>query len=347
MKNIKNISKVAIVTLIVLALFVSQAFALSATLTLEPNTKQVPLNGEFTVAVKANNITDEVGLTKVEAVLSYDENAIQPVTDANIQGANGWGIQYESATKKITASIRQGALKESGKEIFQITFKTKSSISSAAAPTVTGTNTSVSTTPSTVAPVSGSTTNTIAPTTGTTPVIGNANGGNTTPSSTATTPSTVAPVTGSTTNTIAPTTGTTPVIGNANGGNTTPSSTATTPSTVAPVTGSTPSAIAPVSGATSNTSSTSPVTATINLKQIKYSNGVQTVNGTDVSTSVTVGGNITKAPETKVTEPLKTTKEEPKKIPHTGIEDAPVVLLIALAGVAVISFIGYRRVSGK
>ena len=259
MKNIKNISKVAIVTLIVLALFVSQAFALSATLTLEPNTKQVPLNGEFTVAVKANNITDEVGLTKVEAVLSYDENAIQPVTDANIQGANGWGIQYESATKKITASIRQGALKESGKEIFQITFKTKSSISSAAAPTVTGTNTSVSTTPSTVAPVSGSTTNTIAPTTGTTPVIGNANGGNTTPSSTATTPSTVAPVTGSTTN------------------------------TVAPVTGSTPSAIAPVSGATSNTSSTSPVTATINLKQIKYSNGVQTVNGTDVSTSVTVG----------------------------------------------------------
>ena len=306
MKNIKNISKVAIVTLIVLALFVSQAFALSATLTLEPNTKQVPLNGEFTVAVKANNITDEVGLTKVEAVLSYDENAIQPVTDANIQGANGWGIQYESATKKITASIRQGALKESGKEIFQITFKTKSSISSAAAPTVTGTNTSVSTTPSTVAPVSGSTTNTIAPTTGTTPVIGNANGGNTTPSSTA-----------------------------------------TTPSTVAPVTGSTPSAIAPVSGATSNTSSTSPVTATINLKQIKYSNGVQTVNGTDVSTSVTVGGNITKAPETKVTEPLKTTKEEPKKIPHTGIEDAPVVLLIALAGVAVISFIGYRRVSGK
>ena len=317
MKNIKNISKVAIVTLIVLALFVSQAFALSATLTLEPNTKQVPLNGEFTVAVKANNITDEVGLTKVEAVLSYDENAIQPVTDANIQGANGWGIQYESATKKITASIRQGALKESGKEIFQITFKTKSSISSAAAPTVTGTNTSVSTTPSTVAPVTGSTTNTIAPTTGTTPVIGNANGINTTPSSTATTPSTVAPVTGSTTN------------------------------TVAPVTGSTTNTIAPVSGATSNTSSTSPVTATINLKQIKYSNGVQTVNGTDVSTSVTVGGNITKAPETKVTEPLKTTKEEPKKIPHTGIEDAPVVLLIALAGVAVISFIGYRRVSGK
>lgn len=316
MKNIKNISKVAIVTLIVLALFVSQAFALSATLTLEPNTKQVPLNGEFTVAVKANNITDEVGLTKVEAVLSYDENAIQPVTDANIQGANGWGIQYESATKKITASIRQGALKESGKEIFQITFKTKSSISSAAAPTVTGTNTSVSTTPSTVAPVSGSTTNTIAPTTGTTPVIGNANGVNTTPSTTAT-PNTVAPVTGSTTN------------------------------TVAPVTGSTTNTIAPVSGATSNTSSTSPVTATINLKQIKYSNGVQTVNGTDVSTSVTVGGNITKAPETKVTEPLKTTKEEPKKIPHTGIEDAPVVLLIALAGVAVISFIGYRRVSGK
>lgn len=306
MKNIKNISKVAIVTLIVLALFVSQAFALSATLTLEPNTKQVPLNGEFTVAVKANNITDEVGLTKVEAVLSYDENAIQPVTDANIQGANGWGIQYESATKKITASIRQGALKESGKEIFQITFKTKSSISSTTAPAVTGTNTSVSTTSSTVAPVAGSTTNTIAPTTGTTPVIGNANGGITTPSSTATTPSTVAPVTGSTTNTIAP-----------------------------------------VSGATSNTSSTSPVTATINLKQIKYSNGVQTVNGTDVSTSVTVGGNITKAPETKVTEPLKTTKEEPKKIPHTGIEDAPVVLLIALAGVAVISFIGYRRVSGK
>lgn len=317
MKNIKNISKVAIVTLIVLALFVSQAFALSATLTLEPNTKQVPLNGEFTVAVKANNITDEVGLTKVEAVLSYDENAIQPVTDANIQGTNGWGIQYESATKKITASIRQGALKESGKEIFQITFKTKSSISSAAAPTVTGTNTSVSTTPSTVAPVSGNTTNTTAPTTGTTPVIGNANGVNTTPSSTATTPSTVAPVTGS------------------------------TPNTVAPVTGIAPNTIAPVSGATSNTSSTSPVTATINLKQIKYSNGVQTVNGTDVSTSVTVGGNITKAPETKVTEPLKTTKEEPKKIPHTGIEDAPVVLLIALAGVAVISFIGYRRVSGK
>lgn len=316
MKNIKNISKVAIVTLIVLALFVSQAFALSATLTLEPNTKQVPLNGEFTVAVKANNITDEVGLTKVEAVLSYDENAIQPVTDANIQGANGWGIQYESATKKITASIRQGALKESGKEIFQITFKTKSSISSAAAPTVTGTNTSVSTTPSTVAPVTGNTTNTVAPVSGTTPVIGNANGVNTTPSTTAT-PNTVAPVTGS------------------------------TPNTVAPVSGSTTSAIAPVSGTTSNTSSTSPVTATINLKQIKYSNGVQTVNGTDVSTSVTVGGNITKAPETKVTEPLKTTKEEPKKIPHTGIEDAPVVLLIALAGVAVISFIGYRRVSGK
>lgn len=299
----KKISKqiVSALTLIVLVLIMlSKSFALASTaITLEPSATSVPLNGEFTVIVKATNTRDTIGVTSIEGTLNFDEKFLVPLIATNIEGLNGWTTQYDVNTKTLKASTTQGTVKNQT-EIFKITFKTKSTITNT--PTtatttqpVTGTtaiNTGVSTTTNTATPITG--------VQSTTPVNTNVN-----------------------------TTNQTGVVNNV--------------ATTTPV--NTNTAVA--STATNNTTTNSTATATsgdakIELANIRVSNGAQTQPITARAITVKVGATTAPVATPTVTPALNTS---PVANPKAGVEDTPVILLIALSLVAVVAFVRYKKVT--
>lgn len=128
-------------------------------------------------------------------------------------------------------------------------------------------------------------------------------------------------------------------------------------------------------GGTSNLSGTGTGTGTgttgqqtnIELKSIKLTGGLDTGTANDISTTITIGGDTAQAsqqpsgqtpvpsvptpttpkptpkPTPSVTQTPKTVVEQPTKNPKAGIEDAPIMLMAALAIVGTISFILLKR----
>lgn len=317
----KKISKqiVSALTLIVLVLIMlSKSFALSSTaITLEPSATSVPLNGEFTVIVKATNTRDTIGVTSIEGTLNFDEKFLVPLIATNIEGLNGWTTQYDVNTKTLKASTTQGTVKNQT-EIFKITFKTKS--------TITNTPTTTATT--------------------TTQPVGTVNNANTTNVSTTPFTGTTAINTGvsTTTNTATPITNvssTTPVNTNVNTTNQT--GVVNNVATTTPV--NTNTAVA--STATNNTTTNITATATsgdakIELANIRVSNGAQTQPITARAITVKVGATAAPVATPTVTPALNTS---PVANPKAGVEDTPVILLIALSLVAVVAFVRYKKIT--
>lgn len=317
----KKISKqiVSALTLIVLVLIMlSKSFALASTaITLEPSATSVPLNGEFTVIVKATNTRDTIGVTSIEGTLNFDEKFLVPLIATNIEGLNGWTTQYDVNTKTLKASTTQGTVKNQT-EIFKITFKTKS--------TITNTPTTAATT---------------------TQPVGTVNNANTTNVSTTT------PVTGTTaintgvsttTNTATPITNvssTTPVNTNVNTTNQT--GVVNNVSTTTPVnTNTAVASTATNSTTTNNTATATSGDAKIELANIRVSNGAQTQPITARAITVKVGATTAPVATPTVTPALNTS---PVANPKAGVEDTPVILLIALSLVAVVAFVRYKKVT--
>lgn len=119
-------------------------------------------------------------------------------------------------------------------------------------------------------------------------------------------------------------------------------------------------------GGTSNLSGTGTSTGTtgqqtnIELKSIKLTGGLDTGTANDISTTITIGGDTAQAsqqpsgqtpvpsvptpkPTPSVTQTPKTVVEQPTKNPKAGIEDAPIMLMAALAIVGTISFILLKK----
>ena len=124
-------------------------------------------------------------------------------------------------------------------------------------------------------------------------------------------------------------------------------------------------------GGTSNLSGTGTSTGTgttgqqtnIELKSIKLTGGLDTGTANDISTTITIGGDTAQAsqqpsgqtpvpsvptpttpkPTPSVTQTPKTVVEQPTKNPKAGIEDAPIMLMVALAIVGTISFILLKK----
>lgn len=322
----KKISKqiVSALTLIVLVLIMlSKSFALASTaITLEPSATSVPLNGEFTVIVKATNTRDTIGVTSIEGTLNFDEKFLVPLIATNIEGLNGWTTQYDVNTKTLKASTTQGTVKNQT-EIFKITFKTKSTI----------TNTPTTTATTTTQPV-GTINNTNTTNVSTTPVTG-----------------TTAINTGvsTTTNTATPITGvqsTTPVNTNVNTTNQT--GVVNNVATTTPVNTNTAVASTTTNNTTTNSTTTnSTATATsgdakIELANIRVSNGAQTQPITARAITVKVGATTAPVATPTVTPALNTS---PVANPKAGVEDTPVILLIALSLVAVVAFVRYKKVT--
>lgn len=317
----KKISKqiVSALTLIVLVLIMlSKSFALASTaITLEPSATSVPLNGEFTVIVKATNTRDTIGVTSIEGTLNFDEKFLVPLIATNIEGLNGWTTQYDVNTKTLKASTTQGTVKNQT-EIFKITFKTKSTI----------TNTPTTATTATTQPV-GTINNTNTTNVSTTPVTG-----------------TTAINTGvsTTTNTATPITNvssTTPVNTNVNTTNQT--GVVNNVATTTPV--NTNTAVASTTTNSTTTNSTATATsgdAKIELANIRVSNGAQTQPITARAITVKVGATTSPVATPTVTPALNTS---PVANPKAGVEDTPVILLIALSLVAVVAFVRYKKVT--
>lgn len=317
----KKISKqiVSALTLIVLVLIMlSKSFALASTaITLEPSATSVPLNGEFTVIVKATNTRDTIGVTSIEGTLNFDEKFLVPLIATNIEGLNGWTTQYDVNTKTLKASTTQGTVKNQT-EIFKITFKTKS--------TITNTPTTAATTTQPVGTVNNTNTTNVSTTT---PVTG-----------------TTAINTGvsTTTNTATPITNvssTTPVNTNVNTTNQT--GVVNNVSTTTPVnTNTAVASTATNSTTTNNTATATSGDAKIELANIRVSNGAQTQPITARAITVKVGATTAPVATPTVTPALNTS---PVANPKAGVEDTPVILLIALSLVAVVAFVRYKKVT--
>lgn len=266
-KEIKKLIKVLMMLVLIVNVMMINAFALTSTvLTLESSSENVPLNTEFTITVKASNTRDTIGLTSVEGTLAYDETILNTLTPTNVQGLNGWNATYDALTKKVTATIKQGTLKQEA-PIFKIVFKTKASQSIKPNP---------------------------LPGTPSTPTVPQ------------------------------------------------------NPGTLTPNPQVQPQLQPQVQPQVQTPSASSNGQIKIELKGIKVSNGVQTVPVADRTKTVNMQTGTVKPPvqtPTPIVPPKQ--EEKPNKTPHAGIEDSPVIILGALAIVAAVSFVGYKKIATK
>ena len=98
--------KLIIITLIVsmfICLFnVNPVYALSFTTTITTDTTTVPESKEFTVKVKVSNLdVGENGINQFNGYLEYDANLFETITEASIEGLNGWVASYTPDNKRI------------------------------------------------------------------------------------------------------------------------------------------------------------------------------------------------------------------------------------------------------
>lgn len=130
-------SRILAITTLMFALMIAlmtTVYAYSVTLSLVPSAREVKEGGEFTVVFKAENIDAGQGINKIEGTLNFDDKLLNPVSEPNIESVNGWKTTYDSFNKKITATNAQ-PVKVNG-NIFQISFKAKSTKQDSATPVV-------------------------------------------------------------------------------------------------------------------------------------------------------------------------------------------------------------------
>lgn len=124
MKKTKIIVATAMIAIIMIMAAINVFAAVTATIALTPRKTTVAPGEEFTVEVKAENIDSVNGLSKVEGTLSYDDKVLNDITSDNqIEGMSGWKINFDTFSKRITATTT-APVKANG-PLFQISFKAK------------------------------------------------------------------------------------------------------------------------------------------------------------------------------------------------------------------------------
>ncbi len=124
MKKTKIIVATTMIAIMLLIAAINVFAAVTATIALTPRKTTVAPGEEFTVEVKAENIDSVNGLSKVEGILSYDDKYLNEITSDNqIEGMSGWKINFDTFSKRITATTT-APVKANG-PLFQISFKAK------------------------------------------------------------------------------------------------------------------------------------------------------------------------------------------------------------------------------
>lgn len=114
MKKIITISLI----MLVLVSTLTNIYAASCTVTLQPSNGKVESNKEFTVDVNLSNIQDEKGMITFTARLEYDHTNL---TFKKIEGQNGWNPAYNEENGKIAAE-RAGGYTKDNETVFTVTF---------------------------------------------------------------------------------------------------------------------------------------------------------------------------------------------------------------------------------
>ena len=99
----------------------------SFTVIMTPSESTIEEGREFTVTVKISNLNVDNGINSLSGVLEYDTAVFEEISESSIEGLNNWDIKYDDASGKV--ELTKNTFATSTQDVFQITFKTKSSIS--------------------------------------------------------------------------------------------------------------------------------------------------------------------------------------------------------------------------
>lgn len=117
-----------IITILMLATFVTTVQALSFGVTLTPSITEVEKEGTVKVVVAVNNIDAENGLNALLGNLEYDKNIFETVSNSDIKALNEWdSVTYNADKGKLVTTKAQFVNNNS--DVFEINLKVKSTAS--------------------------------------------------------------------------------------------------------------------------------------------------------------------------------------------------------------------------
>ena len=100
---------------------------LSFTTTLSPSSSSVSEATEVVITVAVSNLNvGESGINAFSALLSYDTDVFETLTDSSVEGLNGWNSSYTATNGQILLS--KNSFVNEDEEIMQITLKTKEGV---------------------------------------------------------------------------------------------------------------------------------------------------------------------------------------------------------------------------
>ena len=122
----RKIFKIAIVVMLLVCVYATIVNALSFSVTMTPSSKFIPASTEFTVEIKVSNLdVGTNGINTLSGNLIYDDKVFEPIGESSIEGRNGWSHSFNPDNGKIT--LTKMSFVKTDEEVFQVTFKTKSS----------------------------------------------------------------------------------------------------------------------------------------------------------------------------------------------------------------------------
>lgn len=121
----KRVSLIILLTILLIGILVTKVFAYSFTVSLTPSATTVAPGKELIVTLKVSNIdAGDSGISALSGVLTYDTSAFEAVTESSVDELNGWTVQFNASTGKITAY--KASFVNAEEDVLQITMKTLS-----------------------------------------------------------------------------------------------------------------------------------------------------------------------------------------------------------------------------
>lgn len=120
MKQLKKISVVFMMMLLLAGIFVNKTYAkIDCNVNLSTSKKEVNNGEKFSVSVKVTNLQSSKGIIAIGAILGYDKNSL---TLLEIEGQNKWSDpMHNDSTGRLIAVKNEFATKD--ENVFKITFK--------------------------------------------------------------------------------------------------------------------------------------------------------------------------------------------------------------------------------
>lgn len=124
----KKFLKIVILMIILTLTFATIVNALSFTAIIETSSPTVAESTEFTVTVKVSNLdVGQNGINALSGYFRYDKEIFETISEASIEGINGWNYTYSSDNNRIT--LTKNTFVKTEESVFNVTLKTKEKVS--------------------------------------------------------------------------------------------------------------------------------------------------------------------------------------------------------------------------